>query len=96
MSTPDNSSTPGAAAREKMGLLTQEELAHMLGNKVSTLRDWRRDNEGPLFVRLGKGVYYRIADVQKWIDENVQLTKGGAGAMIGALLAHANDFSFLY
>lgn len=61
----------GQVLREKLGLLTQEELAVLLDVTVETLREWRRLKQGPDFVKTGKGVMYREVDIQDWLKVNV-------------------------
>lgn len=56
------------------------ELADMLNVTEDTLREWRRNRVGPDFVKTGKVVVYREADVQKWLEMNVVLTnRSGPG-----------------
>lgn len=57
--------------RQRLGLLTQEELAAMLDVTPATLAEWRRLKQGPDFVKTGKGVMYREIDVQDWLKRNV-------------------------
>jgi predicted DNA-binding transcriptional regulator AlpA len=61
----------GVHLRARLGLVTQEELADMLDVSTDTLREWRRLRQGPDFVKTGKGVMYREADVQDWLKRNV-------------------------
>jgi hypothetical protein len=67
--------------RQKLGLITQEDLAIMLDVTVDTLRDWRRLKQGPDFVKMGKGVMYREVDIQEWLKLNVVpvIRPGGGG-----------------
>lgn len=57
--------------REKLGLLTNEEVAQVIAVTEHTLSVWRSAGKGPKFVRLGRNVFYRLADVQAWVDANV-------------------------
>lgn len=66
MNTSDNQ-----PLRTRMGLLTGEDLAAMLGVTADTLREWRRLNTGPDYVKLGKNVMYRESDVRDWLKRNV-------------------------
>ena len=61
-------------------LLTQIEVCDLLKVKPRTLEDWRLRRTGPNlpFVRIGRAVRYRVADVQRLIDDNVQDVQGGA------------------
>jgi hypothetical protein len=61
----------GTVLRNRLGLLTPEELALVLEVTTDTLREWRRLNRGPDFVRTGKGIMYRECDVQEWVKLNV-------------------------
>jgi hypothetical protein len=61
----------GVDLRARLGLMTQDELALMIDVSVDTLREWRRLRQGPDFVKTGKGVMYREADVQDWLKRNV-------------------------
>jgi excisionase family DNA binding protein len=50
-------------------LLTVAELAHYLGVPVSTIHFWRGKRQGPPAVKVGKRLYFRVADVAKWLEE---------------------------
>jgi hypothetical protein len=53
-------------------LLTPAEAAELLGDMpVDTLRLWRYRGTGPRYVRVGRHVRYRPADLAAWIDERV-------------------------
>jgi len=57
--------------RLSVGLLSQEDVAEMLGVSKSTLRIWRRNGRGPAFLKLEKAVFYRLTDVERWLDQRV-------------------------
>lgn len=57
--------------RREFGLLTEDELASMLDNKLDTIRSWRSESFGPKWVKLGKSVYYRFEDITEWINDRV-------------------------
>lgn len=57
--------------RKQVGLLSPEEIATMLEVTAHTLAQWRAEKRGPAYVRLGRNVFYRLADVQAWIDDSV-------------------------
>lgn len=57
--------------RRDFGLITEDELATMLDNKLDTIRAWRSERFGPKWVKLGKSVYYRFEDVIAWINASV-------------------------
>lgn len=54
-------------------LLTQQQLAALLGISERTLERWRSEHLGPSFVRLvGRGsVRYRKADVDQWLEDQL-------------------------
>ena len=53
-------------------MLDTTEAARYTGLKKSTLDQWRSRGEGPKFVKLGRAVRYRRADLDEWIDSRVQ------------------------
>lgn len=61
--------------RETMGLFDEQDLMDLLGLKKETLAAWRGDKIGPDYVKLGKAVFYRKADVNEWIARCVVVTK---------------------
>jgi len=50
-------------------LLSPYEVAVYLGVPLATVYGWRSRREGPLGIRVGKHVRYRVADVERWLDE---------------------------
>jgi predicted DNA-binding transcriptional regulator AlpA len=55
---------------EREPLLTRTELAEYLGISPSTLAVWRYRRQGPVGVKVGNRLRYRLADVDAWIDAN--------------------------
>jgi predicted DNA-binding transcriptional regulator AlpA len=54
-------------ARPQLEYCDERLLAQTLAVSISTIRRWRRTGDGPSFVRFGKSVRYRIADVEAWV-----------------------------
>ncbi|MGN8159494.1 helix-turn-helix domain-containing protein [Salinisphaera sp. SWV1] len=55
-------------------LLTSEQAAELLGVNSHTLAVWRCEKRYPLpYVKCGRWVRYRAADVAKFIDDNMQV-----------------------
>ena len=55
----------------RIQLMSSAELAPELGVSIRTLERWRMDGDfGPPFVRLGRLIFYRVSDVNAWIDEH--------------------------
>jgi predicted DNA-binding transcriptional regulator AlpA len=51
-------------------LLTEEQLALKGSFSRRTLQGWRTQGKGPRFVKLGRLVRYRAADVHEWLEAN--------------------------
>lgn len=56
--------------------LTSEELAERLGVPCETISYWRKIRSGPTFLKVGRHVRYRLADVVAW--EKSRAVKPGA------------------
>ena len=52
-------------------LLTQHQAALRLWLSERTLERWRVSGTGPRFVRCGRSVRYREADLEAWITARV-------------------------
>ncbi|WP_409332602.1 helix-turn-helix transcriptional regulator [Trujillonella humicola] len=50
-------------------LITLAETAAYLRTPVATLRYWRHLGIGPAGFRLGRRVFYRRGDVDRWLTE---------------------------
>ncbi len=60
-----------ATMRDRFELLSENDLSALLGVDSHTLTVWRKKNLGPAAAKLGRGVFYRRADVDAWIAQNV-------------------------
>ncbi len=49
------------------GILKTKQLSERIQRPVKTLERWRSTGEGPPFIRLGRMVGYREADVERWL-----------------------------
>ena len=56
---------------EKMyPVMIKEELAaEFLGMAVQTLRNWRMQNRGPAYAKMGRSVRYNIDDLIKFVTD---------------------------
>ena len=55
------------------GLMTPRDAAVYIGVKINTLAVWRMTNRyGLPFVKLGKIVRYRKADLDIWLENRLQ------------------------
>lgn len=52
--------------------LNTPQTAAFLGLKPGTLEVWRVQGKGPAFVKFGRAVRYRIADLERWIDQQAR------------------------
>jgi hypothetical protein len=50
-------------------LLTQEQAAAYIGVKPPTLATWRHYGKGPPFRKVGRSAFYKMADVERWLDD---------------------------
>jgi hypothetical protein len=64
----------GERLRDAFALLSPTDLAALIGIDERTLAVWRSTHKGPDFVRLGRAVFYRRADVLAWVELNVTAT----------------------
>lgn len=62
--------TIGKTLRARLALMTQDELAALLEVSRDTLREWRRGETGPDYIRAGKAIMYRESDVKAWMERN--------------------------
>jgi predicted DNA-binding transcriptional regulator AlpA len=78
--SPETNTERADRLRSTIGLLTEADLMLLLGVSEHTLQAWRSNGEGPRFVKLGRGVMYRVVDVNAWINASVQTgTPAGIG-----------------
>jgi predicted DNA-binding transcriptional regulator AlpA len=60
--------THGSAGAASKPLGSAEEVAEHLGIPLRTLAEWRQHDTGPRYMRVGRYVRYRWADVEQWLD----------------------------
>ena len=60
-------------------LLNSDEAAEYLGLKRTTLEAWRCRGGGPLYLKLGRIVKYRLADLDAFIDSRVHSSTHDSG-----------------
>lgn len=51
-------------------LLNEAQTADFLNLSIRTLQAWRVKNAGPRFVRAGRAIRYRRADLIAWVEAN--------------------------
>ena len=52
--------------------MTTKEAAIQLGVKPSTLEVWRVYGKGPKYLKLGRLVKYRLADLESFLEESLR------------------------
>src|ERR1017187_2080764 len=58
--------------------LSPEDLSRLTGVALSTLSNWRSTNQGPVYFRFGRKVWYHRADVEEWMISQRRNTNGVA------------------
>jgi excisionase family DNA binding protein len=53
--------------------MTVEQVSEHLQVPVTTLYNWRYSGKGPACAKIGRHLRYRRADVETWVDKQVQL-----------------------
>lgn len=53
-------------------IITVNQAADYLGLAVSTLNKWRCHGGGPVFIKMGRAVRYRIEDLDSFITIHVR------------------------
>lgn len=66
--------------RDSFALLSPADLATLVGVDERTLALWRAAHKGPAFVRLGRAIFYRRADVVAWTDASALEAKTATDA----------------
>jgi predicted DNA-binding transcriptional regulator AlpA len=51
-------------------LLTTSQVAEILHLAKVTVATYRMKGKGPVFIRMGKAIRYRLSDLQAWMDAN--------------------------
>lgn len=62
-------------------LLTQRQTAEIVSLSERTLERLRVSGTGPRYVKLGRRVAYRQADIEAWIAERVVSSTSEAGCL---------------
>jgi len=68
--------------------LNEQEVSKRLNVSVATLRRWRLEKRGPMFVKVGSLVRYRPEDLDAWV---AALPTGGdsAGGAVAVMTSRA-------
>ena len=52
-----------------MTVMTVQQASEYLGLAVSTLNKWRCHGGGPVFIKMGRAVRYRVEDLEVFINQ---------------------------
>lgn len=52
-------------------IMTVTQAADYLGLAVSTLNKWRCHGGGPVFIKMGRAVRYRVEDLEAFIQSRI-------------------------
>jgi hypothetical protein len=67
-----------ADAAAKAELLGNDAAAAYIGTAACTLPTWRSQNRGPTFIKVGRKVLYRRADLDAWLESRAVATSESA------------------
>ncbi len=49
-------------------LITEHDVARVVGMSVASVQRWRLKRQGPMYLKIGAAVRYRPEDLKAWID----------------------------
>lgn len=64
-------------------LFETERAAPYIKHATSTLHRWRVEGSGPPYIKLGRKVFYRRADLDAFLDSHVVTSTSEAEARLG-------------
>jgi predicted DNA-binding transcriptional regulator AlpA len=67
----DNTGTD-VVGRSPSVLLDTDDVAALLGLRPNTLAQWRVSGAGPTYLKVGRRVRYRVADVDAWLASHAR------------------------
>ena len=61
-------------------LRSQEEAAVVIGVKPPTLATWRHYGKGPRYIKVGRSAFYKLRDIENWLDQQAVVPFKGDAA----------------
>ena len=55
-------------ANTLQNLLTENDVARIIGLSVASVRRWRLLHQGPRYLKLGAAVRYKPEDISAWLE----------------------------
>jgi predicted DNA-binding transcriptional regulator AlpA len=49
-------------------LLTERDVARIIGLSVASVRRWRLLRQGPRYLKIGSAVRYKPEDISEWLE----------------------------
>ena len=68
---------------ERLALLSVDKAASYTGLSAAYLNKLRVTGGGPIYMRLGKRVLYRISDIDSWLDSKRRISTAATGEYTG-------------
>ena len=62
-----------------MKFISELQLAELIGIKAPTLRKWRWEGKGPIFIKMGHRVMYSMEDVMLYIESQKRISTSDMG-----------------
>ncbi len=62
--------------KELLKVVNEKTAADMLGMSVHTLQNHRYLGQPPVYMRIGRSIRYRVADIQAYLDECRVMPRG--------------------
>jgi predicted DNA-binding transcriptional regulator AlpA len=60
------------AGDDRAGMVKAPAVAEYVGTTVANLTRLRSEGKGPNYIRLNRSIRYRWADVDAWVEGNLQ------------------------
>lgn len=55
--------------RRALGVVSETEFAALTGAQISTVISWRSRGDSPAYIKVGREILYRLADIQDFLDQ---------------------------
>ncbi len=66
---------PTMALEKNTTLMTEIEAAGHLKITPRCLQDWRKNQRGPAWIKVGRRIRYRLQDIENWLLDQRQDTQ---------------------
>ncbi len=70
-----------------LDLCTEDQVAKQLRVSLASVRRWRLEKRGPLFIKVGALVRYRPEDIENWLNA---LPTGGSAVNVATFMETRN------